>query len=497
VIGGGISGLALVHALKSSPLRHLIQCTLVERSHRLGGWIHTTKPENFLMESGPRSLITRRGEQTMALVQELGLVDQVVTADANAAKRYIWMDGALHMLPTGLAGIRGCRPMEGVLAAAWKECFTAKGDLADESVYSFIERRFDSNVADNLIDPMVAGIYSGDPKKLSVKSCFPFLRDLEVEHGSVVRGMLLGKKKKEVGGAMARRLKGSAGIYSFKDGMETLPRALEHFARGKGADIRLETDIQRLSFDEGRVTADMHSEQQGASTEHFDYVVSTINATSLSHLLAGPGSASASASDNALDDNKDEVDDKLSNASNAARAELVSTLAGIEDASVYTVNVGYDASVLERYPGFGFLVPSSQQDASVLGVTFDSHSFPSQNAREHETRLTVMMGGARRPELLQLSAAEAEALALQHLEQCLGITATPATVTTTAAHACIPQYHVGHSRVVERTEELAAQLGRGRLSLLGSSFYGVSVNDCIRHARTLARTLTSPPLSLW
>lgn len=474
VVGGGISGLAFTHALSRSVLKHAFDITLVERTHRLGGWIDTTHDGGFLMERGPRSLLTRRGEHTVSLVEELGLDDEVITADPQSAKRYIWMEGSLHMLPTGLNySLLKCRPMKGILTTALLETFQNQSNLTDESVYDFIARRFSTTVADNLIDPMVAGIYAGDPKKLSVHSCFKMLPDFEQSHGSVVRGMFSKPKKSGVPpthSPLYKRIQKNTGIYSFKGGMSVLAQRLAHYCKKSSnvIHVRCNTtlDPNGLSFEEDGVRVRLRSQNNGdnVSDEKFDYVVSTINSSSLSSVLQ-----------------------KVPNASS-----LCQELSSIVDASVCVVNVGFKHNVIHKFPGFGFLVPTSQKDADVLGVTFDSYSFPQQNNTPKEARLTVMMGGTRRPDLLSLTNEQAEEVALKNLRHCLGIRVMPDYMRAGVERSCIPQYYVGHTDKMRRIESLVAQLGQQRLSVLGSSFYGVSVNDCVRRARELSHVISSP-----
>jgi oxygen-dependent protoporphyrinogen oxidase len=153
----------------------------------------------------------------------------VVSADSNAYKRYIYLNGQLEKVPQSLSEAWSSPLTAGVFGAAAREMFKPKSTSTDESVFAFIERRFGRHVAENLVDPMVAGIYSGDPKKLSVKSCFRLLHDLEREHGSVVKGMLkgmLGRKKKAKVSPLYAKLQKAGGIYSFQGGMSTLTNAL-------------------------------------------------------------------------------------------------------------------------------------------------------------------------------------------------------------------------------------------------------------------------------
>jgi protoporphyrinogen oxidase len=191
------------------------------------------------------------------------------------------------------------------------------------------------------------------------------------------------------------RIKDSGGTYTFKEGMSALPRAIANNI--PHTTTLTSTSVSALAFGDEGVIASLQEERTGVVwEERFDHVVSTVDANALANILsASPARSTTVAPTSApfpLIDNS--ASPHLSPfEATKARDELVSLLRGVDYASVYTVNLGYVADVIPaQFRGFGMLVPSLE-DVGVLGVAFDSHSFPTHDTEAYATRLTVMMGG--------------------------------------------------------------------------------------------------------
>ena len=210
VLGAGISGLAVGWFLKQK-FGNQIELSILEKKGRVGGWIHTLHKEGFLFEMGPRGFSPRgKGGSTLSLIKEIGLESALIASDKGAATRYISEGGRLQ--PFSMSFLL----RKGILGAALHDLFTPRATVDDETITSFIERRFNRRLAEGLMDPLTKGIYGGNAQKLSVRSCFPSLWNHEQQKGSVVRGFLTQDKQK----------KPPAALYSFKEGMETLPQRL-------------------------------------------------------------------------------------------------------------------------------------------------------------------------------------------------------------------------------------------------------------------------------
>eukprot|EP00457_Paulinella_chromatophora_P006712 gb/GEZN01006731.1/.p1 GENE.gb/GEZN01006731.1/~~gb/GEZN01006731.1/.p1 ORF type:complete len:510 (+),score=56.53 gb/GEZN01006731.1/:32-1561(+) len=487
VIGSGISGLSLAHYLKQR-----CAVTLVDRAPRTGGWMNTRRRGSFLFETGPRSLLARRGaEDCLELVEELGLEQEVILSDPSASRRFVWSAkrGAL-LLPSGLdfSSLAALRPpvfSPQFLAGIAREPFVPRRahDIEDETVYDWACRRFNSHVADWLIDPLVAGIYSGDPKQLSVDTCFARFVQLEQQHGSVIRGALKPLPPARARSPFADQVWAN-GTYSFKHGIQVLADTL---LRQMDSEVTVQLGpsgcVKGLAFAEDGGMACFTAADGSLEWRNYDYICSTLQAPPLARLL--------SLEDCSLPPPKD----PLSNdpALISAHQKLLQILSQGQAASVWVINLGYQASVLPaKMRGFGLLVPTSQQ-LEVLGISFDSCIFPGQGGSDDNasTRITVMLGGARHPWLSSLPEAQILERAMTALDLCIGSKLPPPEEYLCSLQTnCIPQYSLGHGRRVEEAQQLARLVTNSRLRLSGTSFgRGVSVNDCIGTARSVVNDL--------
>lgn len=204
ILGGGISGLSAAWFLRKKDPH--AQITLLEKTDRLGGWIQTVTREEVLFEKGPRTFLTRKCPQLLSLIQEVGLEKELIFSDPHAAKRYLWTDGQLCSLSSFWPRL---------LLPLLKEPWIPSGREEDESIHAFATRRFNSWVADTLFDPLTLGIYAGDSKTLSLRSCFPLLFDWERTHGSLLKGAF--RQKKGAG----------KGLFTLRRGMQTLIDAIQ------------------------------------------------------------------------------------------------------------------------------------------------------------------------------------------------------------------------------------------------------------------------------
>ncbi len=331
VLGGGISGLATAWFLK----RQGCQVTVLEASSRAGGYVHTDTSQGFLFELGPRSC---RGNaiETLSLVKELGLQHRVITGAKQANKRFLYLNQRLRPLPSNLFSFVGSSLTRPLLWPLLREWSIPRSKVEDESVHDFIKRRFNDYAADTFMNPLVSGIYAGDPRKLSLKSCFPSLHQWEQEKGSIIRGLLFHKKASD-----SRR-----GIFSLKGGMQELTDIL---ADRLGTSVCLNSKVVALT-NHSATTSD-------GKIYHADHVVSTLPASALAPLVPNP-----------------------------------SVFADSQYSSVAVVGMGFHQPQLKER-GFGYLVPASQGER-VLGMVWDSCVFPEQNHARQETRITCMIGGS-------------------------------------------------------------------------------------------------------
>ncbi|XP_040308304.1 protoporphyrinogen oxidase isoform X2 [Herpailurus yagouaroundi] len=473
VLGGGISGLAASYHLSRAPCPPKV--VLVEASERLGGWIRSVRgPGGAVFELGPRGIrpAGALGARTLLLmcgeqVSELGLDSEVlpVRGDHPAAKnRFLYVGGALHALPSGLRGLfRPSPPFSKPLFwAGLRELTAPRGKDPDETVHSFAQRRLGPEVASLAMDSLCRGVFAGNSRELSVRSCFPSLFQAEQTHRSVLLGLLLGAgQSPQPDSALISQARAERwSQWSLRGGLETLPQALNTHLTRRGVRILRGQPVCGLSLQADR----RWKVSLGDSSLDADHVISAVPASVLGKLLP------------------------------AEAAPLARALSAITAVSVAVVNLQYRGARLP-VQGFGHLVPSSE-DPGVLGIVYDSVAFPEQDGSPPGLRVTVMLGGswlqtlvargALSPELLQQQAQEAAATQL-------GLKEPPSHCLVHLHKNCIPQYTLGHWQKLEAaTQFLASQ--RLPLTLAGASYEGVAVNDCIESGRqAAARVLGSEP----
>lgn len=436
ILGAGISGLSLAWSLKKNPN---LKVTVLEKTARAGGWIQSIRKDGFLFELGPHSCRPfRSGRATIQLIEELGLQNQVITPAKSASLRYLLINQKLVPLPHSLISCFISPLTRGILPALWRDLRTHPSIDDDESIYDFIARRFSVNIAELLIGPLTTGIYAGDIKKLSVKSCFPLWHTWEKQYGSILQGFFKDKEIVQNATPYEKHLRNFS-LFSFKDGMETLPKELS---------LRLEENIVHSCE-----PTEFHFQPDGVSIHtsdgkrlHADHLFSTLPASAIAHLLA------------------------------PHRPGLAETLSSIESASVAVVNLGYRKKVLKQ-KGFGHLIPQTENE-KILGMIWDSCVFPQQNQNSEETRLTIMIGGTHFPHLCHLNDQNILNIALSAAAKHLQIDAMPEISHITRAISAIPQYYVGHALKVNQIRRETYELSP-HLTCIGSTFDGVSINDCL------------------
>lgn len=442
IVGAGISGLAAGWMLKKR-FGAQVELDIFEASDRCGGWIRTDFDAGFLFEGGPRSCRTfGAGRNTLRLIEALGIEDEVVAACDAAKDRYLWLDGKLQRLPGGVAGCLFSPVTKGLIPGLWKDLWRARETAEDLSIGAFFSSRFGNSFAERLADPMVSGIFAGDMEMLSIRSCFPSLYQYAKESGSLIRGMLSAKKEALKDSPFVERMRKKR-ILSFRKGMQTLTDTLAQKLDGK---IHLSTPVEAISHRSNEIAVRL----RGGATTLVDHVILATPSRQTAQILA-----------------------QLS-------PEVASLIRPMKAASVAAVNLGWNAPVLKR-EGFGYLVPSKEKE-QVLGVVWDSSVFPEQNTHAGQTRLTVMMGGMKRPDLAHLSDGQLIETSLEAVQRHLGIKSPPDAVRVLSATDAIPQYVVGHAGVLTQIEALLTKDGRGRVHLIGSPWRGVAVNDCITDA---------------
>lgn len=467
MIGAGISGLACAYRLQ----RRGVSVVVLEASPRAGGVIRSVREDGYLFELGPQS--TTVDAPLLALIEELGIADQLERAYSRAP-RYVLHRGKLRAVPMG----PGAFVTTGLFSARTKlrlvgEMFgRTQPPQEDESVAAFTRRKFTGELLDRVVAPMVSGIYAGDAERLSLGAAFPSIRRFESEHGSVLRGAM---KSRPAKGAPKPTL------CSFADGLETLPAAL---AKSLGAGLWCETKVVavRTNRNEQDVRAAQPEIAASATEKRAGATDSSAsgNGARFQVDIVRSGAAQTLCADAVIVATPCDVAADILSGIDESFAK---TFRQIEYAPVAVISSGYlRKSVGNLLDGFGFLVPRGE-GLHLLGNVWSSSLFPERAPVGH-VNLTSFAGGATDPEFCALPDSEIAAQITKELAQILRISAPPAALRVQKYTRALPQYNLGHGRILETLAALTARTPG--LFLAGNYFSGPSIGACVEHATEVA-----------
>jgi oxygen-dependent protoporphyrinogen oxidase len=458
VVGGGISGLATAYRIVegAKALGLPLTLTVLEGEPRVGGKIVTERREGFTVEGGPNGFLDGKPE-TLRLARDVGLGDALLPSSDAARRRFVFRHGALHALPESPPAFFRSRLMSvpGRLRIIAEPFIRPAPPELDESLAEFGTRRLGAEAVDALLDPMVSGVYAGDPQRLSVWACFPRIKELERDHGSLIRALFAVQRQHRKALASGRQVAAAGGpggpsgkLTSFKEGTQLL---VDRLHDKLGASVRVGTPARSIT---GAAGGGYQVRLDGGGALDADAVVLACPAYSAAELLETMAPESA----------------------RAARE--------IPYAPAVVVALGFErAAVANPLDGFGFLIPKSER-RRILGSLWTSSIYPGHRAPDGRILLRTIVGGARNPELTGLPEDELVALVRAELESILGIDATPVFREVFRWPVAIPQYNVGHRERVRRIDE--GLLPHPRLVLTGNAYRGVGINDCTREAELAA-----------
>ena len=447
IVGAGITGLTAALRLREQGVR----VTVLERASQPGGSIRTVADSGWLIESGPNSL-QYGAPELKQLVTDLGLESELVHANPQAKRRYIVRGGkfvAVPSSPPALLGssLFGLRTKLSLLT----ELFTRpRVRTSDLSLAELVRSHFTQELVDYAVNPLIAGIYAGDPEKLSVRHAFPMLWQAERSHGSLIRGMMAaGKAKKAAGGS------GVAPIVSFRRGLQTITDALA--ARLPTGSLRLGATVETLL--PGKPHRLVWKQDGQTTSGEFDAVVLAVPAGALAQLTCG-----------------------------TLGERPLASLENIPHPPVASLFLGYRREqVAHPLDGFGGLVPAVEK-RDVLGILFSSSLFPGR-APDGHVGLTIFAGGSRQPDHARLSPEQLLAKIDRDLRDLVGATGAPVFMRHTFWPRAIPQYVPGY----ERWQEQATALENAHVGLFigGNARDGISVPDCVKSGGKLAERVTA------
>jgi oxygen-dependent protoporphyrinogen oxidase len=445
VAGAGISGLALAFELR----RLGVPVVVLESEGRAGGMIESDHRDGYLCERGPASYLDRSGS-IASLARALGIENRVLLAGDASERRLVAAQGRLYDMPMTVSAFAASAllPWTAKLRAAL-DLVLPRGSSAageDESVAAFGRRRLGGLAGERLLEPLVSGLYAGDPEQVSLPSAFPLVAAMERDRRSILLAMR--------GEFAAAKKKTAPRLASFQDGLDELTTAL---ALQLGQDLHMDSRVQRFEKDGAgfRVAVEERGQTRALQARAIVLALPAHVATG----LLGP-----------------------------ADGRVADILARIPYVPVALVHLGYPASALSRSPAaYGFFVPPSEP-LRVLGGIFPSQFFAGRAPAGFHL-FSVRTGGARHPEALTMPEDELVALADGELRRLVGLAAGPSFVHIVRHERALPQYTLGHMRRVAELD--AGEQRHPGLFFHGNAYTNAGVPELVSRSWKLAERVAA------
>ncbi|GIQ70190.1 protoporphyrinogen oxidase [Xylanibacillus composti] len=467
IAGAGITGLSaayyLLEALGKQD-RHA-EILILDKADRPGGKIRTLRRDDFVIERGPDSFLSRK-LPIIELTRSLGIEDELVPMNPKAQKTYILHHKRLHSMPPGLVlGIptkmspflkTGLVSPSGKLRAAMDLLLPRRQGDGDESLGDFLERRLGKEVHEHIAEPLLAGIYAGDTRSLSVKATFPQFHHIERTYRSLILGMAQSRKQTQASMELPPIAKQSM-FLNYRNGLGFLIESLVEHLKDK-AEFRYGTSVESLD----RVK-DAEGRQQ--------YLLGLNNGESLTAdavIMAMPAYETAGI---------------------LKRVAEIQALQSIRYVSVANVILAYDRPEAKlKMDGSGFLVPR-KEGRFITACTWTSSKW-LHAAPQGKLLLRCYVGRAGEDAWQHMSDEEIVAGVRRELSELLDFDLAPLFVDVNRWMKAMPQYPVGHLEQMKKAEHALAEQLPG-VVLAGSAYYGVGIPDCIQSGRAAAGKLAA------
>jgi oxygen-dependent protoporphyrinogen oxidase len=447
IVGGGIAGLATAYELH----RRGIAFQLLERAPRAGGVILSEEVDGFVLDGGPDALLIQKPDG-VRLCEELGIGDRLVPTKLPRLA-YIQRGGALHALPAGsVLGIpTEWAPFIRTKLFSWPgkirmglELFVPpRRDDSDESIGSFMSRRFGREAVTYLAEPLLAGIHAGDVDRLSIRALFPRFVEAERKQGSLLKAF---RPKPRTRNTKPATRNPDGAFKSLPGGLSELVRALVKVLPADS--VQLNTTITRV----------------GGAGPYFVEREDGARLDARAIVLAAPAFVTSALTR--------EFD-----------AELSRACGEIPYASAATVALAFRREqIAHPLNGSGFVVPRVE-NAGIMAGSWLSSKWPHR-APEGSVLLRTFVGGARDPNALERSDAELVETSLRALGPLLGISGAPTLTRVFRWNRANAQHEVGHLDRLAAIERAVAR--HPGVYVTGSGFRGTGIPDCVADGRATA-----------
>ena len=455
IIGAGITGLSSAYYLLQQ--RPDVKITIFEASRQAGGILQTEQRDGFLVERGP-DMFTTREPEAIDLCQELNIEDQLISTNTEHRGAYIFSRDQLCKIPVGWTMLTPTR-LGSILTTrllSWKGKLRVIAELfircqrtqQDESLASFTRRRLGQEAFERIIQPLISGIYTADPEKLSMQATLkPFL-NMEREGKGLIRG---GYKQRRLSGDPTSSGARYGMFVAPEQGMQSLVQALT--AALPTDCLRLGCRVHEVSSRTEGWSVNLEDQQQPG---HFDAVLISTSSQITSHLLAKES------------------------------PELSNLVGQIPLAGAAVVTLGYRRCDIDHpLDAFGVIVPQIE-NRPLIAISISSQKFAGR-APEDCVLFRVFSGGACQEEVMQWDDQQIIASTKQQLQELLQVKGEPLFSQLKRWDATMPQYHVGHVDLVDQIEQQVAAIPG--LELAGNAYRGIGIPLCIRSAKSAVQRL--------
>lgn len=463
IVGAGISGLAAAYEVtEKCPEAKL---TVFESASSPGGILQTVRRDGFLIERAADNFLTKLPWAT-DLCHEIGLEGKLLRTDEARRRALVVHQGQVKPVPDAFVimaphSLRGVMrspvlSLAGKLRVCLEPFVPRRRGSSDESVASFARRRLGREAFERIVQPLLGGIYTADPEKLSMAATMPHYVEQEQEHGSLYRAAR--RQNRSAGNdednVQASNTDSGARYSLFVAPEEGVSQMVEKLAsKLPTAAVHLDTGVSSVERNGNQWKVETVGQETSGT---YDGVIVTTPAYHAAELLS------------------------------ESLSELAAELSEIEYAGSSVVCLGFRRDqIAADISGFGFVVPAIEK-RKLIAVSFASLKFSGRAPAGH-ILLRAFIGGALQPELAELGNEELRRLATDELADLLQISGEPVIAEIARWPRAMPQYHVGHLDRVQRIESLVEQASG--FELAGAAYRGVGIPQCIRSGRTAAQRL--------
>ncbi len=453
IVGSGISALACAVALKEEGVDFLV----LEKGPAAGGKLLTEKVDGFVVEAGPDSFLPEK-PWTLELIRKVGLEDHLLCTNEEHKGTYIYSRGRLHRLPEGvilmvptmLMPLARSRliSLPGKIRMGMEAFIPGRKDGSDESLARFVTRRLGRECLEKIAEPLVAGIHTSDPEDMSVKAVFPRFLEMEKKSGSLIRAMVKTMKK----AAPVTNTTKLTYFMSLREGMQQLADRCVEF------------------IGEERVRTSCAATQVRSAPQGYELIAGSERMAFDAVVLATP----AYVTQDLLGSMAPVLSDRLSS---------------IAWSSTATISLAFAAhDVPPRLPGFGFIVPRVEQ-RRINAATWSSIKW-SFRAPPRCLLIRAFVGGGQHEELVSYEEKDLVAVVRQELREIAGIKGEPLFSRVYRWARSMPRYTVGHLDRMAALDD-ARKAGHPGLALIGCSYRGIGIGDCVKNGFEAAQEISA------